>query len=127
MHNVDPHKQARRIGWIDYGRLANMVLALVVGGVMLIRALLRGAPWPAYLMGAGFLIFGGYRLYLLRSRWGQDASRSHSALFFKRQGRVEGEARPVFPDAGATRPPCLRSLRGRLRRLCLRRGRREPL
>jgi hypothetical protein len=73
MHNVEPRKQDPRMRWVDYGRLTNMVLALVVGSVMLIRAMLRGAPWPAYLMGAGFLIFGSHRLYCIR----RYASRGH--------------------------------------------------
>jgi hypothetical protein len=72
MNNVGLHKQAQRMRWADYGRLANMILALVVGGVMLIRAMLRGAPWPAYLMGAGFLIFGGHRLYSVLWRAGES-------------------------------------------------------
>ena len=54
----------RRPSAVDCGRLINMALALGVGGILLVRAILREAPWPAYLMGVGFLVFGGYRLYL---------------------------------------------------------------
>jgi hypothetical protein len=50
--------------WRDYFMLANMVLFIVVGGLMLYRAFSQNAPWMAYLMGSIFVFAGGYRLYL---------------------------------------------------------------
>jgi uncharacterized membrane protein HdeD (DUF308 family) len=45
--------------------LINMVLFIILGATILIRALARNASFLAYLMGAGFLFAGGYRLYLI--------------------------------------------------------------
>lgn len=48
----------------DYVMLANMVLFIVVGGLMIYRAFSQNASWMPYLMGLGFILAGGYRLYL---------------------------------------------------------------
>ncbi len=45
--------------------LVNMVLFIILGAAMLIRAPLKNASFLAYLMGCGFLFAGGYRLYLV--------------------------------------------------------------
>ena len=54
-----------QMGWRDYLMLANMILFLIVGVLMLYRAFSQNATWMAYLMGSGFIFAGGYRLYLL--------------------------------------------------------------
>ncbi len=66
----------QRLTWIDYGRLLNMALALLAGGIMLYRAVVRDAPWPAYLMGGLFLLFGGHRLVLLLKKGRGTACRA---------------------------------------------------
>jgi hypothetical protein len=53
--------------WRDYFMLANMILFLVVGTLMLYRSFSQNAPWMTYLMGLGFISAGGYRLYLFCS------------------------------------------------------------
>ncbi len=48
----------------DYVMLTNMVLFIVVGGIMVYRAVVSGASLMAYVMGVGFVVYGGYRFYL---------------------------------------------------------------
>ena len=45
--------------------LINMVLFMILGITILVRAPGRTVSPLAYLMGCGFLFAGGYRLYLL--------------------------------------------------------------
>ncbi len=46
--------------------LVNMCGFFVTGLLLLIRAGLRGGSWLVYAMGFGFLLAGGYRLWLYR-------------------------------------------------------------
>lgn len=48
----------------DILMLTNMLLFFIFGTAMLIRAPMRDASYLVYLMGFGFLLSGGYRLYL---------------------------------------------------------------
>ncbi|MBI3359014.1 MAG: hypothetical protein HY037_05500 [Nitrospirae bacterium] len=49
----------------DVLMLVNMVLFLILGATILIRASAHKASLLAYLMGCGFIFAGGYRLYLI--------------------------------------------------------------
>jgi threonine/homoserine/homoserine lactone efflux protein len=55
-----------KLNWRDRLLLINSVLFCVVGGALLLRTLLGQAPLFVGLLGAGLLVFGGYRLLLAR-------------------------------------------------------------
>ena len=55
-----------KLNWRDRLLLINSVLFCVVGGALLIRTLLGQAPLFVGLLGAGLMVFGGYRLLLAR-------------------------------------------------------------
>ncbi|MFY9270277.1 MAG: hypothetical protein WAO55_11090 [Candidatus Manganitrophaceae bacterium] len=55
----------RSLTFRDRLMLMNMFLFFSVGGTTLYRALFRHAPWPAYLIGVGFILAGAYRFSLV--------------------------------------------------------------
>ncbi len=65
--NLSPLRPCRVGRWRfrDYMMLINMVLFIVIGGIMIYRSVALGASLIAYLLGAGFIAYGGYRFYLL--------------------------------------------------------------
>lgn len=66
----DPNKRAllsfaAQLTWRDCFMLLNMVFFLIIGTVMLYRAVSQQAPWLLHLMALTFLLAGGYRFYCL--------------------------------------------------------------
>ena len=55
-----------KLSWRDRLLLINSALFCVVGGALGLRALLGQASFFVGLLGAGLLVFGGYRLLLAR-------------------------------------------------------------
>jgi len=55
----------RRLRAIDYFKILTTALMIVLGGLILIRSGMRGAPVGGYVMGVAFLAYGLYRSKLI--------------------------------------------------------------